>query len=96
MPDVNDQLAVVTLNGGTVRFSSAVLVYALRDWHVVLYAVPPDSCPPQQASCDLTLTTTDGRRLRGTAVAELAADNGAYVLLTGVDRLSRSMPADVA
>ena len=94
MTEASEPLVLVAMDGRTLPHSQAVLVHALSGWHVVLFCVPRQSCPPVQRESEIALETSAGYRYRGHVTADLMTDNGAYVLLTGIGPLAEVDSAD--
>ena len=45
MPETANKLAFVAISGQQLPSSHAVLIHALRGWHVALLGVPTHACP---------------------------------------------------
>ncbi len=91
-----DQLATVTLNGRVLSFSHAVLIHALRDWHVALYQVRPGAGGALSRQGSVSVETVAGNHLTGDVVTEFVTSHGEYLLLTGVGLLRPEAPAQAA
>jgi hypothetical protein len=87
MTETADQLATVMLDGSLLSFGHAVLINAVRGWHVALYELPARTRDALIKGGHLVVETVAGRHLAGDVVPEFATSRGEYVLLTGVGLL---------
>lgn len=91
----SEELTSVTMEGGILPHSHAVLIETSRGWHVELEGVPRDTCPLVQSKCEIAFDTWEGDHYVGTVEASFVSDDADYVLVTGTGRLQRIAAADV-
>jgi hypothetical protein len=90
----SEELTFVTLAGESVPYAHAVLVETASGWHVELEEVPADSCPFVNEQCAIAFDTWDGRHYEGTVSASYSRTETAYLLLTGQEALSCTLPQE--
>jgi hypothetical protein len=96
MAETSHPLTFVSLEGRRLSHARAELVAAPWGWQVELHDVAPPNCPLVRLVGRITLEMADGRRCEGMAIADLVAEDGSFVLLSGIGRLRLMTSVDAA
>jgi hypothetical protein len=96
IPETSVELSFVKMEGCNLPHSFGELIRAPWGWQVELFQVPPSRCPLARQVGAITLQTLHGDSYAGTVIADLVAEEGGFVLLSGIGHLRQIASTDAA